>query len=153
MNATRLTDRYGRTTRVTPTEPVRTCYEIPVVFVVDASDADNNPGSEADAARIVMDALNNAGVPSGGKPIDSWHMPANQDIDGGQENRAGTILYGRDCEMVVTVLAFLLNNPSGANLADIIKYMSVTEGGSEELLTSRMLRVRQHLSQFVFDGA
>jgi len=152
MNATRLTDHYGHTTRITPTEPVRTCYEIPVVFVVDPSDADDKPGSEADAARIVMDALNNAGVPSGGKPIDSWHMPANQDIDDGQENRAGTILYGRDCEMVATVLGLLFNNTS-VRIGDIDAYMRITSHPSDEPLTDRMARVMAHLSQFVFDGA
>jgi len=152
MNDARLTDHYGHTARVTPTEPIRTCFEIPVVFVVDASDFDDKPRSEADAARIVMDALNNAGVPSGGKPIDSWHMPANQDIDGGQENRAGTILYGRDCEMVATVLQFLLNNPS-VSVEDINAHMRVTSRPSEEPLTDRMARVWKDLSQFVFDGA
>jgi hypothetical protein len=99
-----------------------------------------------------MDALNNAGVPSGGKPIDSWHMPANQDIDDGQENRAGTILYGRDCEMVATVLQFLLNNPS-VSVEDINAHMRVTGSPSEEPLTDRMARVWKYLSQFVFDGA
>lgn len=144
------TDQHGNTITPSSIEPLSMYYEIPVVFVVDASEpvvgADSRGrfgatvayGSEAEAAELVCQALQDADFRNGSEAtpwLDCWTMPANQDITDA-DNRSGTIVYGSDCAF----LARLCN--------DALRTAVLSPGDLE-----RAERLADYLARYAFDGA
>jgi hypothetical protein len=145
-------DEDDNTITLTPTTKDQMYYEIPVVFVVNAStvvygkDSTGGEGSvrlygsEVDAARLVAEVLEDHDFSSGSEAtpwLDCWTMPANQDVTGA-DNRSGTIVYGSDCGF----LARLCQDWADAHREG--------DRNAEHVDTAR--RLQAYLSRYVFNG-